>query len=236
MTVNKLTGTVYQEIVQFRSSTLHHENLSICLTGGRTAEALYRDEHFLQVLKENVTNYYFGDERCVEANHADSNHHLALSTLFPDGIPENKVIHRIRGEAADPAQEAVRYAKLLPEELDILLLTVGEDGHIASLFPGHPALNEDRRTVIAVNNAPKAPPARITITPAAIRTAKKIIVMATGAQKGNVLAEALNKPKDISQLPVRLTIGTTWVLDQSAADAFRARKYANLHGTRIVVA
>ena len=222
--------------MQFRSSTLHHEILSICSTGGRTAEALYRDENFQQVLKENVTYYYFGDERCVEANHADSNHHLALSTLFPDGIPENKVIHRIRCEAADPAQEAVRYAKLLPEELDILLLTVGEDGHIASLFPGHPALNEDGRAVIAVNNAPKAPPALITITPAAIRTAKKIIVMATGAQKGNVLAEALNKPKDISQLPVRLTIGTTWVLDQSAADAFRDRKYANLHGTRIVVA
>jgi len=116
------------------------------------------------------------------------------------------------------------------------LLTVGEDGHIASLFPEHSLLSEESRLAITICDAPKPPSARITISPVVIRSAKKTIVMATGAKKGFVLAEALNNPKDISQLPVRLTVGATWVLDQSAAVAFREKKFPNLHGTRIVYA
>jgi len=235
-TLNRLIGAVYKEIEQFLGSMPRHESLSICLTGGRTADVLYNDEKIQSLLKKKFTNYYFGDERCVAANHTDSNYHLALSTLFSGGIPEGIFLHKMRGDVPDADQEAERYAKLLPENLDILLLTVGEDGHIASLFPGHSALNEESRLAIAVCDAPKPPSARITISPAAVRAAKKIIVMATGAQKGYVLAEALNKPKDISHLPVRLTVGATWVLDQSAAEALRDRNYANLHDTRIVVA
>ena len=234
--LNNMIGAVSTEICQFLSSNLYNKNLSICLTGGRTAERLYSDEKIQLLLKKNLANYYFGDERCVASNHIDSNYNLVLSTLFSDGIPPDIFVHKIRGDAPDADREAERYGKLLPEFLDILLLTVGEDGHIASLFPEHSLLSEESRLAITICDAPKPPSARITISPVVIRSAKKTIVMATGAKKGFVLAEALNNPKDISQLPVRLTVGATWVLDQSAAVAFREKKFPNLHGTRIVYA
>jgi len=208
---------------------------SLCLTGGRTAAAIYSNKKIQKILSEKIiTDYYFGDDRCVPPDHPESNYQLARTTLFESGVPDGTKLHRMQGELSDLDAEADRYANLLPDWLDLLLLSVGEDGHIASLFPSHLALRENKKKILVVRDAPKFPPKRLTITPVVVRNAKNTIVMATGAQKGRVLAEALKNPENISELPVRLTIGATWVLDDCAVSAFNKIKPSDLLRTRVV--
>jgi 6-phosphogluconolactonase len=137
-------------------------------------------------------------------------------------IPDQCVIHRIIGEAENIKEEAKRFESILPDSIDILLLSVGPDGHIASLFPKSEFLTETEKSIIAIKNSPKPPSKKITITPKVIKSAKNIIVMATGEEKGKVLAEALKIPRNIDEMPVRITNGenTTWILDKNAISAF----------------
>jgi len=142
----------------------------------------------------------------------------------------------MRGEAKNVHIEAERYAKLLPQSIDVMLLSVGSDGHVASLFPNANSLNEIKKTVIAIEDSPKPPSKRITITKKVIKTAKNIVLMAEGEAKGEVLAKALLDPENINELPVRLTIGNraTWVLDQDAICAFNRTLPENSYNTRII--
>lgn len=150
-------------------------------------------------------------------------------------MPEKIQFERIRGEAESPENEVIRYEALLPDEIDLVLLSVGEDGHIASLFPHSSALMSEANMAY-VSDAPKPPSYRISITPRVILNAKHVIVMASGDVKGQVLARAQNSPDDISELPVRVTIGRTWVLDEEAASSFRRYAPKNHHRTKIIYA
>ena len=114
----------------------------------------------------------------------------------------------------DRAAAAERYAALLPERIDILLLGVGEDGHIASLFPNSPILQETKQRVVMVVG-PKAPYSRITITPSVITDAGALFVLAPGLAKSKVLIQALQHPEDFYSFPVRLALRGTWLLDKS---------------------
>jgi 6-phosphogluconolactonase len=241
--VSQLTGDQVghqnQAIFQLISSLLvdatkdKGEALTLMLTGGRTASKLY---DYLVSKGEFVTgkySYYFGDERCVAPDHIDSSYGLARSTLFQGIEPHS--IERIKGEASSPEDEAVRYSAILPNSIDILLLTVGEDGHIASLFPNGKALSQEQK-VVYVSDAPKLPSNRITITPNVIHSAKQVIVMAAGNEKGKILARALIKPNDYDELPVRLTIGLIWILDHDASTVFKQHAPNEYHKTRIIYA
>ena len=196
------------------------EECSVMLTGGRAAELLYQywAEHF--PWKHDKITYYFGDERAVSPDHQDSNYAMVMRTLFPVGKPSSCRVERIEGEARERNAEAGRYEKILPPSIDVLLLSVGPDGHIASLFPGEGLLQETERLVVPVIGS-KLPRHRFTITPNVIRSAKTVFLLAIGAEKGRVLAEALRQPEDVFSLPVRLTIGCTWLLDQDAIEQFR---------------
>ncbi len=103
----------------------------------------------------------------------------------------------------------------------MLLLSVGENGYLASLFPNHPALFESSSKVLAVVGS-KPPYERLTITPRVVVSAQAVFVFATRRRKGVVLAEALKDPADVSLLPVRLTIGGTWIMDHEAVSGFKA--------------
>ena len=104
---------------------------------------------------------------------------------------------------------------MLPESLDIILLSLSLDGHIASLFPQSPSLLETYRTVILIV-APKPPTERLTITPIVIQSAKSTFVFVKGKEKGLVLTQALENPDDVVSLPLRLVLGATFVLDTEA--------------------
>lgn len=183
----------------------------IMLTGGRSASHLYTAWAEILRSSSNLSgiHFYFGDERCVPPGDPQSNYGLAVNTLFPNGIPNGIQFHRMEGDAVDLDGAAEQYATTLPESIDILLLSVGEDGHIASLFPHSPALKEAGRKVLPVL-APKFPSQRLTVTGPFIRSAKKVLVMAVGKQKRRIYEDALTDPGDIDSLPARLVLDSEW--------------------------
>lgn len=190
----------------------------VMLTGGRSAAQLYLAWAALPEFGQlrNV-HFYFGDDRCVPPDHMESNYALAMHTLFQHGLPHACTVTRMAAEETDHAAAAAAYEAQLPERLDVLLLSVGEDGHIASLFPHSPALLETRRRVAPVS-APKPPPERLTITPPVIAQAAQVFVMALGPAKAAIYQQAQAAPQDIAALPARLVLNATWLLDTQHTD------------------
>jgi 6-phosphogluconolactonase len=190
---------------------------SLALAGGTTPKATYEALAGLP-LDWQLVDIFFGDERCVPADHADSNYRMAKEALFDRiTIPTHR-IHRMQGEATDREAAARAYEAELPPRLDVVVLGIGEDAHTASLFPGSPALLEEQRLVLPVLG-PKPPPERLSLTPPALRAARLCIVLGSGAGKAEPVRRALKERLDISSTPIQLARDGVWFLDQAAASA-----------------
>jgi 6-phosphogluconolactonase len=177
---------------------------------------------------------WWGDERFLPRGHPERNETQARAALL-DAVPV--VSHRVHPMPAtedtgdDPDAAAESYAAVLaaatrPEnharvpEFDVLMLGVGPDGHVASLFPDHPALYETRQ-VVAVRGAPKPPPIRISLTLPAIRTATEVWLVVAGDDKAAAVRMALSGAGEV-QVPAAGARGrqrTLWLLDRAAASA-----------------
>ena len=107
---------------------------SLTLTGGNTAKQLYQHWVVSQPWHHRKIKYYFGDERCVPPEHPDSNSGMVRQALFPEGIMKDCMVTRMEGELSNQEMAAKNYERMLPKALDVLLLSVRLDGHIASLF------------------------------------------------------------------------------------------------------
>ena len=203
-------GTVLTSITSRLREAGH---CSVMLTGGRSAAQLYEACAASLVFHQlrNV-HFYFGDERCVPPDHPESNYALVMRTLFKHGVPYNCKVIRMIADQLDCEAAAAAYAAQLPDRLDVLLLSMGEDGHIASLFPNSPALLETCRRVMPIRTA-KSPMERLTITPPVIAQSSQIFVMALGSTKAAVFKRAQVRPQDITTLPARLVLSATWFLD-----------------------
>lgn len=188
----------------------------LMLAGGETVKAVYRCWADQQDFPHDRIEYFWGDERRVSFDHPQSNYGQAIKYLFPNGAPENLDAHPFDPENPDEDAAARCYEGLLPDMIDVMLIGMGEDGHIASLFPGDRALFDATRRVVPVVG-PKSPKQRLTITPTVIKSAGVVFLLATGAVKGKVLARALGESVDINRLPVQLLLGATWILDHDAA-------------------
>lgn len=201
-----------------RAVLREHGCCSVMLTGGRSAELLYAawSEHpaFQQL---HGVSFYFGDERCVPADDTNSNYGMAIRTLFQRGLPESCKVFRMEADDPDRDAAALRYDRALPKVIDIMLLGVGEDGHIASLFPGSSALREANRQVMPVIG-PKSPQNRLTITPVVIAQAIFVFILANGPSKAAVLNEALQAPSVFDVLPARLVLNATWLMDTALTE------------------
>lgn len=183
------------------------------LTGGRGAESIYCAWRQIPAFgRLESVRFLLGDERCVPPDHPDSNYGLVMRTLFAKGVPLGCTIERM--EAEDPDREAAcfRYERCLPGKIDVLLLGVGEDGHIASLFPGSWALDERVRSVVPVVGA-KEPRERLTVTPSVIEGATRVFVLANGEAKAAVLKRVSAGTEDFHLLPACLVSKATWLLD-----------------------
>ena len=192
---------------------LERGQCSVMLTGGRSAERLFTSWIRLPIFQQMPgVRFYFGDERCVPPDHPESNYGMAMRTLFNQGIPAGCSVFHMEADGIDREAAALRYEDLLPGNVDVLLLGVGEDGHIASLFPGSVALQEVRRRVVSVTG-PKPPYERLTITPPVIAQARLIFILATGAAKAQILVKALQEASDFDSIPARLVLNATWLLD-----------------------
>lgn len=196
--------------------------LSLALAGGSTPRAAYRRLAAEPDLPWPRIRIYFGDERRVPPGHAESNYRMAREALLSHLPTRPAAVHPMDGDAADPEAAATAYAALLPDALDLLILGIGEDGHTASLFPGAPALREERRRVVPAV-APVEPRERLTITPPVIRAARRVVVLARGAGKAEAVARALEGPRDPAACPAQLARQGVWVLDLEAASALRDR-------------
>lgn len=185
---------------------------SLMLTGGNSASSLYSYWKSIGATEptDPRTKIFFGDERAVPGDHADSNFGMAVRTLFGSRCPQN--VERMRGEALDLMAEANRYDVKLPSKINVLLLGVGEDGHIASLFPGSPGLDEVVRRV-TVTKSPLHPHTRITITPRVIAEAESLFLLAPGVKKRETLERALSTPRYSRLFPVSLAKHGTWIID-----------------------
>jgi 6-phosphogluconolactonase len=207
----EFTARAVAWIVDALTQTVQEQGLCHwMLAGGGTPLPVYRELAQLELPWDRLL-VYFGDERCVPPDHADSNYRAIQEALFPSGLPQGLQLHRMHGED-EPAAAAAAYAAILPDHIDVLLLGTGEDGHTASLFPGSPALAETERLVLPVIGS-KPPPQRLTVTPPVIRGAHKILVLASGGGK----AAALRQAWEQGDLPVALARQGDWLLDRAAA-------------------
>jgi len=153
----------------------------LVLAGGTTPEKVYR------LLAQSDADWshwfiYYGDERCLPAGHADRNSQLAIRALLDKvDIPANQIF-TIEAELG-PEQGAERYRNTVANALpfDVVMLGMGEDGHTASLFPGHK--HNEEELVHPVYNSPKPPPERISLSAKALSNTVELIFLITGSNK-----------------------------------------------------
>lgn len=222
-------GALAERLAEAAGSGAH-----IALTGGSTPRAAYERAAELDADWSGAT-IWFGDERCVPPDDERSNYAMAKAALLDrlhagDDGPD---VHRIRGEAG-PHAAADDYERDLQHtlgermpRLDLVLLGLGSDGHVASLFPGAPALDERERVVVGVEEAGLEPfVPRVTLTLPAIEAAREIVFLVTGAGKAEAVARAFEGERDPS-VPASLVAPTDGklvaLLDEAAAAALRRR-------------
>ncbi|MET7379786.1 6-phosphogluconolactonase [Streptomyces sp. NPDC005526] len=221
-------------IVDAQTST---GSASVVLTGGRNgngvlaalAVAPARD-----AVDWGRLDLWWGDERFLPEGDPERNVTQAREALL-DSVPlDPKRVHAMPASDGPHGADVEAAAEAYAEELaraagpgnhgdvptfDVLMLGVGPDTHVASLFPEHPAVRETERTVVGVHGSPKPPPTRVSLTLPAIRAAREVWLLAAGADKANAVAMALSGTGEI-QAPAAGARGrarTLWLLDTTAA-------------------
>lgn len=221
------------EIAQ--ESTTARGRFSVALAGGSTPKRIYEllaSDELCDQLDWSKVHIFFGDERCVPPDDAESNYRMANEALLARvALPEQNV-HRMRGEG-----DAVANARLYEDELrdyfdgdtwpqfDLVMLGMGDDGHTASLFPDTRALGVHTAWVTA-NWVEKFEAFRVTLTAPAINHAHHVMFIVTGANKAARLEEVLHGAHEPQRLPAQLIQphaggALEWFLDEAAAKLLR---------------
>lgn len=209
---------------------VEHGYFAIALSGGGTPKALHErltGLPFVEAVAWADWMVFWGDERAVPPEDEQSNYHMARETLLRHvSIPPERV-HRMEAERADRDAAAREYASLLADTLSrgpggaprlhCTLLGLGENGHVASLFPGTPALDEERRWVVP-GRADYAPYDRLTFTFPTINASERVVFLVSGGKKGDALRGVLDGTVPAARVQPR--DGTLlWFLDEAAADS-----------------
>jgi 6-phosphogluconolactonase len=216
---------------------------ALVLTGGGIGTAILAElaaAPALGAVDWRHLDIWWGDERFLPSGHPERNEAAAEQALLRHVDTDPRRVHRMPGtdgpDGDDPEAAAARYADELsaatrPEDhgpvpsFDVLLLGIGPDAHVASLFPGMPALYEEERAVVAVRGAPKPPPTRLTLTLPAIRCARDVWVLAAGQEKARAVRLALSDsgPVQVPAAGARGRQRTLFLLDRAAASQLPAQ-------------
>lgn len=182
----------------------------------------------------SALDVWWGDERFLPDGHPDRNATQARQALLDAVGLDPRRVHPMPASDGPYGNDPDAAARAYSDELaaacgpgdpwdvpafDVLLLGVGPDGHVASLFPEHPGLHERERTVIGVHGSPKPPPTRISLTFPAINTAKQVWLLAAGAEKAPAVGLALTQAGELA-VPAAGVHGcsaTLWLLDRAAS-------------------
>jgi 6-phosphogluconolactonase len=233
-----LAGTVADELVaRLAAAQAAHGSASVVLTGGGMGIAVLERVAALHRgagtgVDWSAVDVWWGDERFVPADDDGRNEKGARRALLDVvGAPEER-IHAMPpsdGAFAEPEDAAAWYAGELAAaaapgrdlpRFDVLLLGIGAEGHTASIFPGSPAVH-DERPVFAVRDCPKPPPTRVSLGFSAINAADEVWLVVAGAEKAPAVARALHgaDPAELPAAGVRGVRGTRWLIDADAARA-----------------
>jgi 6-phosphogluconolactonase len=203
----------------------------IALSGGTSPKRTY--ELLAQAPQQWAgVEVWFADERCVPPDDEQSNYRLVAQTLLePAEIPAARV-HRMQGELG-PDAGAQRYAQELgahvaraapqngrqgPPVLDVIVLGIGPDGHVASLFPNATTLDADETQLcLGVRDSPKPPPERITLTLPVLRAARRCLLLANGESKAAAIAAMLGEPTRAVPASLLRRERLTVIVDDDAA-------------------
>jgi 6-phosphogluconolactonase len=208
-----------------------HAEFRLCLTGGTTPEKTYEllATRFHLSVDWKEVQFFWGDERCVPPDHKGSNFGMANRAMLERLELRPEQVHRIRGED-DPEQAAREYEDDLRSSFSLdegefprfhlMLLGLGGNAHMASLFPGNAALQEKTRLAVAVN-VPAEIAQRVSLTVPVINLSERILFVVTGAEKAQAVKNVLEGPRDPQQYPAQMTLlGSSevmWIMDQAAA-------------------
>jgi 6-phosphogluconolactonase len=220
----------------------------VVLTGGRTGIAVLeavRAGASVGSIDWSELHVFWGDDRWVPAGHPERNEKQAREALL-DHVPvDPQQVHAMEpagGRYGDDVEAAARgYAEVLAEVarpgqplFDVCLLGVGEEGHVASIFPDSPAVRETRLDVVGVKDCPKPPPTRVSLTLPTISRSREVWLMTTGAAKARAVGAAL-AGASASDLPAAGAGGlerTEWFLDPAAAASLPGRERSGRRGDR----
>lgn len=208
-----------------------HGEFTFSLTGGSSPVRTYDllATRFNHSIDWSEVQFFWGDERCVPPDDPASNFGMANRTMLSKLDLRPEQIHRMRGE--DPPREGANayeeelkaFFKLSNGELprfNLVLLGLGENVHIASLFPHNPALQEKNRLTVAVE-VEAAQRNRLSLTAPVINNAAQVLFLVVSAQKAQAVKDALEGPRDPEQYPAQLVAPTDgsvlWLLDKDAA-------------------
>ena len=220
------------------SAVAAHGRCSLALSGGETPRGLYRllGSQFRAAVPWARVHFFWGDERYVPADHAESNYRMARETWL-DHVPcPASNIHPMPTHLSPAAEAAAGYEKVLREffggggpAFDLNILGIGEDGHTASVFPGSPAVDEKERWVVDAHGD-ATPKWRLTLTLSALSRSTNVYFLVAGATKAHALRHALAVDADPHLYPaagVRSAGGTViWWVDSAAAQSIRPRPEA----------
>lgn len=173
------------------------------------------------------THIFYSDERFVPRSDPASSASASSKLLFEELGTRGPHVHRMVEAANDPELEATRYTHRITETLgtepvfDLALLGIGEDGHVASLFPGRPSLEVSESRVVVERSSPKPPPLRLTLSLPLLARARTLVVAAFGSGKAEPLRAVMRDPA--CALPAarlwRAAPHVQWLLDAEAGAA-----------------
>ena len=217
-------------LLSAREAVICTGRCTIVLAGGATPARLYAllaSDEYRGAMPWDEIEWFWGDERCVRAEDPRSNYRLAHDAMLSRvGVPPAQM-HRMPGEVRPPSRAALSYEATIrdrvPDQIfDLVLLGVGEDGHTASLFPGHPALEERERLVVAVDGGPgREVRKRLSMTLPLFNRARSVLVLAAGEAKRDVVravrADAAAAAERYPAARLRPAGHLTWIVDEAAA-------------------
>ena len=200
------------------SAIAERGNFSVALSGGSTPKLMYQALRGLDIDWTHV-HVYFSDERSVGPDSPDSNYLSAKTELLDHvGVPAGQV-HRIQGER-DPVQAAADYAALLPAQLDLVLLGMGDDGHTLSLFPGTEVVHEQTAWTKAYF-LDQQHMYRLTLTAPVVNRASCVLFLVAGPKKAAPLREVLEGDYQPDTYPAQVIKPVSgeliWMVDEKAA-------------------
>jgi 6-phosphogluconolactonase len=206
---------------------------TVALSGGSTPKAMYEAlaaPAYASRVDWNHVQLFWGDERCVPPDHVDSNYRMAAETLLDHVRIPGVNIHRMEG-GMEPGAAAIAYERELAgvfgdamPRFDLVLLGLGTNGHIASLFPHMPVLFEEVRRVEGYY-VDEVDMWRLTLTPPVINAGALVLFLVSGEAKASMVARVLEGARDPSEIPAQLVDpvngAVRWMVDEAAASALR---------------